>query len=77
MAERVAGPTIIGQAYVTIVGKSGLRVNCDVLDQGAKANSLKNFRVSGFANVEALGIAPSFHVEYGALTPAMFVITNQ
>ena len=69
---RVGRDAVVGEIWGDAV-----LLESNVFQHGPKPDGLVNLRLSFRAEVNGLGVAPSFHVEHAVLRPAVLVVANQ
>ena len=52
-------------------------VDDDVFDDGAETNGIEDQRFFFARQIDALGVATAFQIEYGTDAPTVFVVANQ
>src|SRR3990167_726365 len=75
--QRVSRAGVLGQAVVGVIGNAGFGVQDHVFQHGAETDGVPDYRLVLLAQVDTLGVAAAFDVEYAALGPAVLVVTDQ
>src|SRR5690606_22429661 len=77
MLQRVGATRVVGKGIVGVSRRPGCRGGCHGFNDGTKADGIPDDRFVLLAHVDALGVAATFNVEYGAWAPAVLIVTNQ
>ena len=75
--ERVSAAGVFGDCIAKIIRLPRDRIDDDIFDDRPKADRIPNQRLALLRQLDTLGVAAAFKVEYALIAPAMFVIPNQ
>jgi len=76
--ERIAGARVLGQAGIVDVGNPLVRVEHDVLENGAEAaDGGIDLGLGGRRQADHLGVAATLEIEDAVRAPAMLVVADQ
>lgn len=75
--NRVGAASVLGEGGVVVVDNASLRVENDVLEDGAELDGVENIRLLLSGEANALGVAAALNVEDAAVTPAVLIVANQ
>lgn len=75
--DGVGAASVLGQSRVIIVNDTSIRIEDDILQNGAKLHRVEDIRLLLGGETDALGVATALDVEDTVVTPAVLVVTNQ
>src|SRR5580692_7272505 len=75
--NRVSGARVLGFAVVVVIGNSRVRVEADVFEDTAEAESVPDLRFVLLRELDALGIAPAFEIEDAVGAPPVLVVADE
>lgn len=75
--ERIWSSGVLSNWDIIVVNFFSMLIKNDVLKDCSESDSVVDFRLFFFAEVDAFGVAASFDVEDSVVGPDMFVVTDQ
>ncbi len=77
VAKRVRRARVLGDAVVVPGDRARVRVDDDVLEDGAEADGLEDLRLGLLRKADDLGVAAALEVEDAMVAPAVLVVADQ
>src|SRR4051812_44917024 len=73
----VGGPGIFRVADVGVIRYAGRRIEHHVLEHRTIADGVEDLRLLFLGEIDALGVASPFEIEYAGRAPAMLVVADK
>jgi len=75
--DGVCASCVLGNADIVVIGRAVIGVVDDVLEDGAVADSIEDIRLLFSGEVDALGVATTFDVEYTGVRPDVLIVADK